>query len=677
MKQISGNQDASDARESEIPELDARVQFHGMAAGGDAVGRDETGRVVFAPGAAPGDIALVRLADATHFGREQNSSENARDTSAGNAIRHRASRNTKTKPETPRAKGFARGHLMRLEAASPQRVAPPCPFYGDGTGFLNRASQNADFIDRAATLGAVNAPRADVDEADVDEADVDENEASSSGLQQANFPSQHFVSDKTPAAKSGLMCGGCQWQHVEYAAQLAAKTALVREALRRIGGLGDAAQSVVQPCAASPHPFFYRNKAEFVVAPAKDAAAPKSASPPAVSPGSAPHMSTHGAPSQLQTGNALIGFYARESHRVVDVTRCLIQQESNNSLLHAAREALASELAEPFDEHSGRGVLKRLVARAASDGDALLIVETSGNDWPGEVEFASFMRSRVPKLAGVLRREPQPLGQSLTNDETHLQSHQRDVRNNGSRREKRHDARRSENTSRLGPGRLIGGADGGRDWIEETVCDLHLRATGDSFFQINTSLTPALVEAALRLAQVEAGSVAIDLFCGVGLFTLALARAGAHVLGIEEHPGAVRDARENARRNNLQATWMQGDAARELRCMSTHAGAGRENNARLKQGQTAGSRDSFASVLREKGLDVLLLDPPRAGAAECVREIALLRPRRIVYVSCDPSTLARDVKALGARGYRVDCALPFDLFPQTSHVETVARLIPS
>jgi 23S rRNA (uracil1939-C5)-methyltransferase len=153
----------------------------------------------------------------------------------------------------------------------------------------------------------------------------------------------------------------------------------------------------------------------------------------------------------------------------------------------------------------------------------------------------------------------------------------------------------------------------------------------------------------MRLAAVQPGFRALDLFSGVGVFALSMSRSGAHVTGIEENPAAVRDAKGNADRNGLRGDFIAGDAARVLR--------------RLASGSLG------------KRWDVVLLDPPRAGAAACVVELARVRPRRIVYVSCDPATLARDIKTLMEQGYRLEEAVPLDLFPQTAHVETVAHLV--
>lgn len=697
-------------------ESEVRVRFHGLAAGGDAVGRDEAGRVIFAPRAAPGDVALVRLDAAPsqrtktrHIDSQPINSQDAnsatnicgceakpKHTQAGrdsNESEHKVApdpnpQNVDAAHEAQRAKGFARARLIHLETASPQRVAPPCPFFcGD----------------------AATKTTADVANPDVDTARRNRDAAMSSAppnqtpafftaeAMQPQVVQPQVIQSGAARAGVGTACGGCQWQHIEYAAQLEAKTAAVREALRRIGKLGDAAENVVLPCVASPIAFLYRNKAEFVVAPvpvsslgvhhqttafneaerseslALQSESPRVAEQSSDVPSSRadievqPHMSTHGAGDAIDmgVGGVAVGFYAPESHDVVDVTHCLIQQESNNAILPAARDALALGLAEPFDKQSGRGVLKRLVARTASNGDALLLAETSAAVWPQEAAFASYLRSRLPFLVGVLRREPQ-------HEAAQPPTERRPTRGNRARRQ---GAQAGAHAVRLAPGRLIGDASQGRDWIEEDVGGLRLRATGDSFFQINTSLTPTLVETALRFAQVKAGSPAIDLFCGVGLFTLALARAGALVVGIEEHPGAVRDARGNIVRNNLRASFVQGDAARELRRLAASNALEKKNAKRMST--ASASSQEFAKALRGRRPDVLLLDPPRAGAAACIEPIALLRPHRIVYVSCDPATLARDVKALAAHGYRVDCAAPFDLFPQTSHVETVALLVPS
>lgn len=184
----------------------------------------------------------------------------------------------------------------------------------------------------------------------------------------------------------------------------------------------------------------------------------------------------------------------------------------------------------------------------------------------------------------------------------------------------------------------------GEPWIEERVAGRAYRISAESFFQVNTTGAAALVEIVRAYADLQPTDILLDVYCGVGLFALALADAAAEVIGIESSPAACDDFAHNAA---------------DLPHVSLHEGAAEEVLPALRaQGQQA---------------DVVVMDPPRAGAGEAViRELAACRPRRIVYVSCDPATLARDSVHLAAAGYRLREAQPVDLFPQTYHVETVA-----
>jgi 23S rRNA (uracil1939-C5)-methyltransferase len=188
----------------------------------------------------------------------------------------------------------------------------------------------------------------------------------------------------------------------------------------------------------------------------------------------------------------------------------------------------------------------------------------------------------------------------------------------------------------------------GEPTLLERVGELTLRSSAGSFTQANPAAARAAYETVLRLADPKPGTRALDVYCGVGAISLLLARAGAEVQGIEESPRAVRDARANAKENGLSdMRFEEGDAAEVL------AGLAREG----------------ASV------DLITLNPPRRGAAPEVREaIAKLAPKRIVYLSCDPDTLARDLDDLAARGFAAQSVEPFDFLPHTEHVEAVALL---
>lgn len=184
----------------------------------------------------------------------------------------------------------------------------------------------------------------------------------------------------------------------------------------------------------------------------------------------------------------------------------------------------------------------------------------------------------------------------------------------------------------------------GEPWIEEVVAGRRYRVSAESFFQVNTLGAEALVEIVRGYADVQPGDTVLDAYCGVGLFALALADAAAAVIGIESAPSACEDFAHNAA---------------DLAHVELHEGA----------------VDAVLPALAEQGrrADVVIMDPPRSGAGEAViRQLAALRPRNIVYVSCDPATLARDSVFLSAAGYVLAEAQPVDMFPQTYHVETVA-----
>ena len=351
-------------------------------------------------------------------------------------------------------------------------------------------------------------------------------------------------------------CGGCAWQHLELSNQREAKRQVVQNALERIGGF----QIEVEECIGASG-FGYRNKADFVV------------------------------------GNSEIGFFARSSHDLIDVETCPIQHPRNNEVLRAAREILANHPDWAFDARSGRGDLRRLVARVSSDGDGLATLVTAQTEWKHAAQFARELRERAPHLRGVLLRNSKHQVQTVE----------------------------------------------GENFLIEVVNELRFCVSGEGFWQINAELTPILARTALDWANLKRGERLLDLFCGAGLFALHGARLGAEVVGVERARGAIEDARFNAKQNDLRAQFFVDESARKLR------------------------------DFKPNSFDVVLLDPPRAGARDAVADILRLAPSRIIYVSCDPATLARDAKMLASGGYELTRATSFDLFPQTAHVETLVR----
>lgn len=361
-------------------------------------------------------------------------------------------------------------------------------------------------------------------------------------------------------------CGGCAWQHVSLDAQRRAKREIVASALQRIGGQNGGRNPEVEAVRGGEG-FGYRNKADFVLGSTKN--------------------------------EALLGFFARESHDLVDAVCCPIQSPQNEEILRAAREILAQNPHFAFDARTGRGFWRRLVARVSSRGESLATLILGSESEIGSEktsQIARMLRERVPHLVGVLA------------------------------------------AAHRGEARVLWG----RDFLTESVNGLDFRVSGGAFWQVNTEMSPLLAQTALELARVQSGERALDLFCGAGFFALHLARAGAEVTGIESHRGAIRDAIWNARHNRLGADFRAGNAPQEL--------------ARFGRGD----------------FSLILLDPPRAGARECLDSLLHIAPQRLVYVSCDPATWARDARILGENGYVLRRAIPFDLFPQTAHVEVVS-----
>ena len=188
----------------------------------------------------------------------------------------------------------------------------------------------------------------------------------------------------------------------------------------------------------------------------------------------------------------------------------------------------------------------------------------------------------------------------------------------------------------------------GPSYIEDTLCGLNFRLSPRSFYQVNHHQAQRLYEAAISQAEITKNDTVLDLYCGVGTITLAMASAAGKVIGVEVIPQAVEDARDNAKRNGVEnAQFICGDAG------------------------------AAALQLEKEGVqaDVVVVDPPRKGLnADAIEALVRFNPRRIVYVSCDPATLARDVALLKERGYCLKNALAADLFPRCSHVESIVTL---
>ena len=307
------------------------------------------------------------------------------------------------------------------------------------------------------------------------------------------------------------------------------------------------------------------------------------------------------------------GFYRARSHQVVPALDCRLQSPQANAAAAAVERCLRERGVAAYDERTRRGLLRHIYVRTNREGEALVCLVVNGRSLPCEEELAAAVRRAVPKTVGVVL--------SVNTQDTNVA---------------------------LGEEyRIIWGT----DELEDTLCGLRLRLSVPSFYQVNREQAERLYGKALAFAGLTGRETVLDLYCGAGTITLVMARRAGRALGAEIVAPAIANARENARRNGIEnAAFFLGDA-----------GAVAERLA--------------AERLRP---DVVVVDPPRKGlSGEVIAAAAGMGPRRVVYVSCDPGTLARDVKRFRELGYEAVRAAAVDMFPRTRHVETVVLLEPS
>ncbi len=305
-----------------------------------------------------------------------------------------------------------------------------------------------------------------------------------------------------------------------------------------------------------------------------------------------------------------IGFYQKRTHAVTDVETCLLQPESADHLRGAVKEWMVRFGVAAYDERAHKGLVRHVYVRTNQAGESLCCLMINGKGLPHEEELVALLQKAEPGLIGVV------LGIN----------------------EKKTNVIVGDSYRTLW----------GRDYLEETLCGLSFRLSVPSFFQVNREQTQVLYSKALELAALTGKETVLDLYCGIGTISLALAKGTGKVIGAEVVPQAIEDAKANARRNGIEnAQFFCGDA------------------------------EDIAAQLAADGLqpDVITVDPPRKGLAPSVVDsIVGMNPKRVVYVSCDPATLARDVKRFEEQGYHPRTALAVDLFPRTSHVESICLL---
>ena len=305
------------------------------------------------------------------------------------------------------------------------------------------------------------------------------------------------------------------------------------------------------------------------------------------------------------------GVYQSSTHRIVPVDSCMIEDVLADEVIVTIRKMLDSFKLLPYDEDTGRGWLRHvLVRRGFHSGQLMVVLVTGTPHFPSKNNFVAALLKAHPQITTIVQNL-NPYHTSLV-----LGDQQKVVYGQGS--------------------------------IEDTLCGTTFRISPKSFYQVNPVQTEILYSKALALAQLTGKERLIDAYCGIGTIGLVAAPHCGQVIGVELNKDAVRDAISNCKRNNIQnARFYAGDAGEFMRDM---AAAG------------------------EKA-DVVMLDPPRAGSDEAfLNAVLTLSPARVVYISCNPETQARDLETLVRGGYKVDAIQPVDMFPYTHHCETCVLL---
>ena len=375
-----------------------------------------------------------------------------------------------------------------------------------------------------------------------------------------------------PKCKVCTSCGGCQYQQINYQTQLEYKTKRVKEALTRIGGV----KAKVLPCLGMEEPYYYRNKIQMPYG--KD-----------------------------RKGNVVYGFFKENSHEIIPVKECVIEDKRAASILWDIKELVKQMNIPTYNEDGGKGILRYVLIRTSYHYKELMVVlVTSMMNFPGQRNFVDSLTKLHPEITTIVENvNKRHTNVILGNEEKVL----------------------------YGPG-----------IIKDKILDLTFEISASSFFQVNPVQVEKLYKTALNLVKFEEKPVVLDAYSGVGTIGLIAARNASKVISVELNKDASRNARENAKRNSV-------------------------NNIEFYCDDAGHFIDNYPDEL-----DIVIMDPPRKGSDETFLSTLLRKkPRQIIYVSCDPETLARDIKFLSTL-YNVDYVQPVDMFPMTAHIETVVSL---
>ena len=310
-------------------------------------------------------------------------------------------------------------------------------------------------------------------------------------------------------------------------------------------------------------------------------------------------------------GNIICGTYEAKTHKVVPIEECMIEDKISQEIIRTIRDMLKSFRIKTYDEDTGYGLLRHVLVRRGFSTDEIMVVLVIGSPiFPSKNNFVKALRKKYPQITTVVL--------NVNDKKTSMVLGERDI--------------------------VIYG----KGYIRDTLCGCTFRISPQSFYQVNPVQTEILYKTAIEYAGLGRKETVIDAYCGIGTIGLVAAKRAKNVIGVELNPDAVRDARINAKENKItNARFYQGDAGEFMENMA-------------ENGEHA---------------DVVFMDPPRIGSdKKFMSSVVKLNPSRIVYISCGPETLARDLEYLTKHGYDVRKIQPVDMFSFTDHCENICLL---
>lgn len=310
-------------------------------------------------------------------------------------------------------------------------------------------------------------------------------------------------------------------------------------------------------------------------------------------------------------GNIICGTYEAKTHKVVPIEECMIEDKISQEIIRTIRDMLKSFRIKTYDEDTGYGLLRHVLVRRGFSTDEIMVVLVIGSPiFPSKNNFVKALRKKYPQITTVVL--------NVNDKKTSMVLGERDI--------------------------VIYG----KGYIRDTLCGCTFRISPQSFYQVNPVQTEILYKTAIEYAGLVRKETVIDAYCGIGTIGLVAAKRAKNVIGVELNPDAVRDARINAKENKItNARFYQGDAGEFMENMA-------------ENGEHA---------------DVVFMDPPRTGSdKKFMSSVIKLNPSRIVYISCGPETLARDLEYLTKHGYDVRKIQPVDMFSFTDHCENICLL---